>query len=211
MLEFPIEEFLDEQKCYNFLLELYHPKGLHCPCGKALAPGQKFHKWQKREAVGDYLCRFCGKVFNIFTETLWSGSSYKCSTIILVLRGFAQGVTTLHLSKELRLNYKTLLNRRHQIQENAFDNRNQSPLKDQNVEADEMFQNAGEKGDPHPDPGDPPRRRANKRKGKGTMDNDRPPVFGVVGRETGQIRLEVSKNTQINTIQPEVEKKLKNP
>ena len=49
----------------------------------------------------------------------------------------------------------------------------------------------GEKGVPHLDPEDPPRRRANKIPGHGTWDNDRPPVCGVVGREGGQIRLSV--------------------
>ena len=32
---------------------------------------------------------------------------------------------------------------------------------------------------PHPGPDDPPRRRANKRRGHGTFGNDRPPVAGV--------------------------------
>ena len=54
------------------------------------------------------------------------------------------------------------------------------------VEADEMYQNAGEKGIPHLDPDDPPRRRANKRVGHGTMENDRPPVVGIVGRQIGR-------------------------
>jgi transposase len=44
------------------------------------------------------------------------------------------------------------------------------------------------KGRPHLDPDDPPRRRANKAKGRGTYDNDRPPVIGVVCRETGAYR-----------------------
>lgn len=69
-----------------------------------------------------------------------------------------------------------------------------------------MFQNAGAKGEKHDDPDDPPRRRANKRPGAGTMDNDRPPVLGVGGRTTGQIRLTVCDNTQQATIQPQVEK-----
>jgi hypothetical protein len=34
-------------------------------------------------------------------------------------------------------------------------------LPDQETESDEMFQNAGEKGEKHTDPDDPPRRRAN--------------------------------------------------
>ncbi len=49
----------------------------------------------------------------------------------------------------------------------------------------------GKKGEPHLDPADPPRRRANKVRGHGTWENDRPPVLGVVGRESGQIRLTV--------------------
>lgn len=58
----------------------------------------------------------------------------------------------------------------------------------------------------HLDPNDPPRRRANKRRGLGTMENDRPPILGVVGRTTGQIRLNVCDNTQQTTIQPQVER-----
>jgi transposase len=53
----------------------------------------------------------------------------------------------------------------------------------------------GKKGVPHPDPADPPRRRANKARGHGTWDNDRPPVCGVVGRECGQVRLTVAAHT----------------
>jgi transposase len=68
-----------------------------------------------------------------------------------------------------------------------------------------MFQNAGEKGQKHDDPDDPPRRRANNRRGLGTIANDRPPVHGVVGRESGQVRLTVCHNTQQQTIQPQVE------
>lgn len=68
-----------------------------------------------------------------------------------------------------------------------------------------MFQNAGEKGEAHHDPADPPRRRANKRRGRGTMANDRPPVVGIVGRQSGQIRLFVLDNTQRRTIQPKIE------
>lgn len=68
-----------------------------------------------------------------------------------------------------------------------------------------MFQNAGEKGIPHPDPLDPPRRRANKQKGHGTFENDRPPVVGSVGRSTGEVRLCVVHRTDGVTLQAKVE------
>lgn len=74
-------------------------------------------------------------------------------------------------------------------------------------EADEMYQNAGEKGVKHADPEDPPRRRANKVKGHGTWDNDRPPVAGVVGRESGEVRLAVCRHSDRETLQPFVEER----
>ena len=209
MIIFPIGDLLDEQACYDYLKELLHPDGFTCPEGHELPPEQAPHKFQNREAVVDFRCRCCRKVFNIFTDTVWSGSAYPCSTIILILRGFVRGTSTLHLSKELGIDYGTLLERRHAFQENAYENRSLDPLPDNDVETDEMFQNAGEKGILHPDPEDPPRVRANNKVGIGTMENDRPPVFGAVGRESGEIRLEVCDGTKQSIIQPEVEKKQK--
>lgn len=58
----------------------------------------------------------------------------------------------------------------------------------------------GKKGTEHRDPFDPPRRRANKRRGKGTYDNDRPPIVGTIGRSSGQVRLRVVKNTTSETL-----------
>jgi transposase len=43
----------------------------------------------------------------------------------------------------------------------------------------------GEKSDPHTEAEDPPRRRANKARGRGTYESDRPPVFILVPRNVG--------------------------
>jgi transposase len=59
----------------------------------------------------------------------------------------------------------------------------------------------GKKGVPHTDPADPPRRRANKARGHGSWDNDRPPVCGVVGRESGQVRLTVAEHSDRKTLE----------
>jgi len=64
----------------------------------------------------------------------------------------------------------------------------------------------GKKGEWHGDPLDPPRRRANKRRGRGTFANDRPPVCAVFGRSSRQTRIRVMKNTQGNTLCPFVER-----
>jgi transposase len=46
----------------------------------------------------------------------------------------------------------------------------------------------GKKSTPHRDPTDPPRRRANKRRGHGTYANDRPPIISIISRDTGEQR-----------------------
>jgi transposase len=57
----------------------------------------------------------------------------------------------------------------------------------------------GKKSTPHRDPADPPRRRANKRKGHGTYANDRPPIISVVSRETGEHRFWVCDHANTRT------------
>jgi transposase len=52
----------------------------------------------------------------------------------------------------------------------------------------------GKKSTPHPDPADPPRRRANKQPGHGTYANDRPPIFSVVERTSKTVRYFVGEN-----------------
>lgn len=85
----------------------------------------------------------------------------------------------------------TTLSLRHRLHERARVGLDRNPLEDDVVEADEMYQNAGEKGIPHADLDDPPRRRANSRRGHCTFETDRPPIAGVVGREPGEVRLDV--------------------
>ena len=64
----------------------------------------------------------------------------------------------------------------------------------------------GKKGIPHTDPDDPPRRRANKLRGLGTWDNDRPPIAGVIGRESGELQMEVVHNPNRPTLQGFIER-----
>lgn len=67
------------------------------------------------------------------------------------------------------------------------------------------FRMRGKKGTRHDDPADPPRRRANKRRGHGTYDNDRPPIVGTIGRQSGQVRLRVLKRTDGASLRSQVE------
>jgi len=57
----------------------------------------------------------------------------------------------------------------------------------------------GKKSTPHRQPEDPPRRRANKRKGHGTYQTDRPPIFSIVERESGTVRFFVRERSDAET------------
>lgn len=69
------------------------------------------------------------------------------------------------------------------------------------AEADELYQNAGEKGRKHTEPDDPPRRRANRFKGHGTWQNDRPPVAGVFERASRKLHLKVCQRSDRETLE----------
>jgi len=66
------------------------------------------------------------------------------------------------------------------------------------------FRMLGKKGDEHFDLADPPRCRANKKRGHGTYENDRPPVVGTVGRKSGQVRLRVVHHTDQKTLEKHI-------
>ena len=152
----------------------------------------------------DYRCRACGKVFYVFTGTALHGARFSPTRLVMILRGFAQGVPTLHLAQELDIRRRHLLTVRHRVQALALERLSPSALPDRVIEADEMYQNAGEKGRLHPDPADPPHRRGNRFNGHGTFDNDRPPILGVIGRESGQVRLRQTYRSTANAIEPVV-------
>ncbi|MCS4157961.1 hypothetical protein [Salinibacter ruber] len=111
-----------------------------------------------------------GRCSSVSLDTVWSKTHYDCSTIVMLLRGFAKGMPTKWLTDETNLASPSVLDRRHRIQaavqkgervglpgEAPEDGASEDGLPDPEVEADEMYQNAGEKGDPHCDPDDPPR------------------------------------------------------
>jgi transposase-like protein len=142
-MDFPISELMDEDACYAKLLSWLHPDGLSCPrCGARDRLG--VHR-RHRAPVLDYRCTACKRVFNAFTGTLLQGTQRRPVALVLILRGVAQGASTARLARELGCDRRELLDFRHRLQHAAWLFRDQGRLEDPVVEADEMYQNAGEK------------------------------------------------------------------
>jgi transposase-like protein len=152
-MDFPIIDLLDQDACYRKLVDLLHPGGLACPrCGAC--DRFKAHR-RHRDPVLDYRCAACGRVFNAWTGTALQGTQRRPAEVLLILRGFAQGVSTARLARELGCDRMKLLALRHRLQGNASIGMDRNPLGDAEAEADELYQNAGEKRHPAPRPGRP--------------------------------------------------------
>jgi hypothetical protein len=145
-MDFPLTDLLDEQACYDFLVEALHADGLTCPaCGGQQLTIHRAH----RDPVLDYRCT-CGRVFNAWTGTALQGTQRRPSELLLIIRGIAQGTPTARLARELGCSRWHLLQLRHGLQHHAWKRLPRRRLPDAAVEADELFQNAGEKRHPAP-------------------------------------------------------------
>jgi transposase-like protein len=142
-MDFPLIDLLDEDACYAKLLGLLHPGGLACPrCRNR--EGWRVHR-RHRAPVLDYRCGPCGRVFNAYTGTVLERSQKRPGQVLLLLRGIAQGVSTARLARELALDRPKLLAWRHRLQALSERAAPRGPLPDATAEADELYQNAGEK------------------------------------------------------------------
>jgi transposase-like protein len=141
-MDFPIADLMDEDACSSKLIQWLHPDGLACPRGHG-ADRIRVHR-SHRAPVRDDRCGHCRRVFNAFTGTILHGTKRRPSELARIVRGFAQGVPTAQLARELECDRSELLELRHRLQDAASRNRDRRPLDDQVLEADQASQNAGE-------------------------------------------------------------------
>jgi transposase-like protein len=142
-MDFPIGDLMDESACYEFLVGLLHPDGLACPhCGDR--DRLKVHR-RDRAPILAFRCTACRRICTAFTKTVLQATKRRPIELVLILRGIAQGVSTAQLARELGCSRPELLEFRHRLQELGFENLDRTPLADAAIEADEMYQNAGEK------------------------------------------------------------------
>ncbi len=158
------------------------------------------HQESLPDSLLDFRCGHCRRVFNAFTGTALHGTKRGPVPLVLILRGFAQGVPTAQLARELDCDRSELLRLRHRLQGLAFWNRDRMPLDDQVVEADEAYQNAGEKRRAAPRPRRPA--AAAGEQAARPRDLGERPAAGLrgLGRESGKVRLTVVANADGATL-----------
>jgi transposase-like protein len=141
MIDFPIAELLDDSICTIWLERHLHPRGLVCPhCGHS-----ERRVFRAQDHFPAYRCRACDGYYTLLTGTVFAKTRQRPATLVLLLRGIAKGEPTARLARELGLSRKQLHTLRQRIQANLNATAPTGVMAGTAFEADELYQNAGEK------------------------------------------------------------------
>jgi transposase-like protein len=141
MIDFPMTDLLDDNSCTNWLERHLHPEGLKCPhCGSL-----ERRLFRQQGHFPAYRCRLCDGYYTLLTGTVFAKTHQPPATLVLLLRGIAKGEPTARLARELGLSRKQLHTLRQRIQTNVNVSAPTTVMSGTAFEADELYQNAGEK------------------------------------------------------------------
>jgi transposase-like protein len=141
MIDFPFTELLDASICMIWLERHLHPDGFACPqCGSA---NRRLFRQQKHFPA--YRCRDCDRYYTLLTGTTFEKTRQSPATLVLLLRGITKGESTARLARELGLSRKQMHTLRQRLQTNLNETAPTELIDGTIFEADELYQNAGEK------------------------------------------------------------------
>jgi transposase-like protein len=141
MIDFPIDELLDEEACLHWLEHSLHPDGVRCPHCESGA-----RRFARQNGLWTaWRCRACDHYYTVLSGTVFEKTRQPPSKLVLLLRGIAKGEPTARLARELNIGRRRVHQLRQQLQRNLLSTHPTEPLPDDVLEADELYQNAGEK------------------------------------------------------------------
>jgi transposase-like protein len=141
MIDFPITELLDDSISALWLERHLHPNGVKCPrCAST-----ERRLFREQGYFPAYRCRTCHGYYTLLTGTVFEKTRQRPATLVLLLRGIAKGEPTARLARELGLSRKQLHTLRQRLQANLNKSAPTEAMRGTAFEADELYQNAGEK------------------------------------------------------------------
>jgi transposase len=207
-------DHVDERELWEMLIQVRWSGGPVCPrCGERDLQYLKLIDPDYRGGLGRWRCQVCaeagdpgeGGTFTPLTGTLLDGMRIDVRTLWLIVELFADGQASVEASQEAGVNRHTTDRCFRLLRAAIYQTRSADPIvlaAEDIAEFDEVYITAGLKGRAGGmELEREPRKRGLKRRGRGTWDSDRLPVFGLVCRR-GEVRLFVLRNVQTETIRP---------
>lgn len=208
---------IEERELWETLIRVRWPDGPCCPgCDEDDPQYLKCIDPNYRNGLGRWQCQVCaqagdpgeGGTFTPLTGTLFGGSRLDIRSLWMIVEAFATGQASVETSDEAQVHRHTTDRLFRLLRAAIYLSRSSEAivLNPEDVgEMDEVYISAGLKGNAGGLELDrEPRCRGLKRRGRGTWDSDRIPIFGLLCRG-GQVRLFVLRNVQTATIRPIVQ------
>jgi transposase-like protein len=165
MIDFPITDLLSDDECVTWLEAYLHPEGLVCPqCGSV-----ERRLFREQGYFPAYRCLNCEGYYTLLSDTVFEKTHQRPATLVLLLRGIAKGESSARLSRELGIGRKRVMELRHTMQNNLYETLPIAVMEGQTFEADELYQNAGEKRDAASGPERPTARACQQNEGTGYL------------------------------------------
>jgi hypothetical protein len=141
MIDFPIGELLADSICLIWLER--HLPAAGCTCARCGGTERRLFRAQGHFPA--YRCWACDGYYTLLTGTVFAKTRQRPATLVLLLRGIAKGEPTARLACELGVSRKQLHTLRQRIQANLNAIAPTGVMPGTAFEADELYQNAGEK------------------------------------------------------------------
>ena len=114
-MDFPIQSLIDEEQAEAWVLDHFHPQDLCCPtCQASVAEARNFRKTTTR-GLQVYRCKHCQSIYTLYSGTVFAGTQFRPSQVVLLLRSVCQGVSSAQLGRELSLTRQTVLSIRRKL------------------------------------------------------------------------------------------------
>ena len=203
-----LTDLLDDAKCYDAVRQYRWADGVACPhCGsKRVNKRGKHDKHPERQR---YCCEDCKKEFDDLTGSIFSGRHQPLRVWVSCLYLMGLNISNQQIAKELNLHKDDVQKMTSKLRQAVVDKKPEVQLAGE-VEFDEVYVTAGHKG--HPEAVKKKVGRGgvasskgyssrSKLRGRGTLETEKPPVFGMIARG-GDLVIRMLENVQQTTIEP---------
>src|SRR3954465_470092 len=195
---------LDEAKCYDVIRQLRWPDGVVCLHCRGTGVVRNGHDDRERHRQR-YLCKTCRYRFDDLTGTVLAGHHQPVSTWILGSYFMGVNLSNHQIAHELGV-CESDVQAMTEVLRHGIVATTPEVVLSGDVEFDELYVVAGHKGNPEAVLAKGREGRRNRLKGgRGTLEKEKPPIFGMIERG-GQVVIRMLANVQQATLHPIIEK-----